>query len=140
MRSLRAYVLVGAVTWSIGLLAVWATTLTLHREALQSVVVDPVNRLWILDTAAPSFSTPVRGGAKLVAVDLATDNVAKTIVLPSSAVLPTTYINDVRFDLRQGKAGVAYITDSSVRGPGAIIVVDLDSGDSWRKLSGHPST
>jgi signal transduction histidine kinase len=39
VRSLRAYVLVGAVTWSVGLLAVWATTLTLHREALQSVVV-----------------------------------------------------------------------------------------------------
>jgi sugar lactone lactonase YvrE len=108
--------------------------------SVQSVVVDPVNRLWILDTAAPSFSTPVSGGAKLVAVDLATNKVAKTIVLPSSAILPTTYINDVRFDLRQGKAGVAYITDSSVRGPGAIIVVDLDSGDSWRKLSGHPST
>jgi type I restriction enzyme, R subunit len=42
--------------------------------------------------------------------------------------------------LRQGKAGVAYITDSSTSGPGAIIVVDLDSGESWRKLSGHPST
>jgi sugar lactone lactonase YvrE len=97
---------------------------------------DPVNRLWILDTAAPSFSPPVRGGAKLVAVDLATNKVAKTIVLPSVAILPTTYINDVRLDLRQGKACVAYITDSSVRGPGAIIVVDLDSGDSWRKLSG----
>jgi sugar lactone lactonase YvrE len=108
--------------------------------SVQSVVVDPVNRLWILDTAAPSFSRPVCGGAKLVAVDLATNKVAKTIVLPSSAILPTTYINDVRFDLRPGKAGVAYITDSSVRGPGAIIVVDLDSGDSWRKLSGHPST
>ena len=108
--------------------------------SVQSVVVDPANRLWILDTAAPSFSTPVSGGAKLVAVDLTTDKVVKTIVLPSSAVLPTTYINDVRFNLRQGKAGVAYITDSSVRGPGAIIVVDLDNGESWRKLSGHPST
>lgn len=78
--------------------------------------------------------------AKLVAVDLATDKVVKTIVFPSSTVLPTTYINDVRFDLRKGKAGVAYITDSSLTGPGGIIVVDLDSERSWRKLSGHPST
>ncbi len=108
--------------------------------SVQSVVVDPANRLWILDTAAPEFSTPVAGGAKLVAIDLATDKVVKTIVLSSSTVLPTTYINDVRFDLRQGKAGIAYITDSSVSGPGGIIVVDLDSGESWRKLSGHRST
>jgi len=108
--------------------------------SVQSVVVDPANRLWMLDTAAPGFSAPVVGGAKLVAVDLATDKVVKTIVLRSSTVLPSTYVNDVRFDLRRGKGGVAYITDSSIRGPGGIIVVDLDSGESWRKLSGHSST
>lgn len=108
--------------------------------SVQSVVVDAANRLWILDTAAPGFSTPVAGGAKLVAVDLTTDKVVKTIVLPSSTVLPTTYVNDVRFDLRRGKAGVAFITDSSISGPGGIIVVDLDSGESWRKLTGHKST
>jgi len=108
--------------------------------SVQSVVVDAANRLWILDTAAPGFSAPVVGGAKLVAVNLTTNKVVKNIVLPSSTVLPSTYINDVRFDLRQGKAGVAFITDSSISGPGGIIVVDLDSGESWRKLTGHKST
>jgi sugar lactone lactonase YvrE len=108
--------------------------------SVQSVVVDAANRLWILDTAAPGFSPPVSGGAKLIAVDLATNKVVKTIVLPETTVLPTTYINDVRFDLRQGKDGVAYITDSSIRGPGAILVVYIESGSSWRKLSGHRST
>jgi sugar lactone lactonase YvrE len=108
--------------------------------SVQSVVVDAASRLWILDTAAPGFSTPVAGAAKLVAVDLATNKVVKTIVLRASTVLTTTYINDVRFDLRRGKAGVAFITDSSISGPGGIIVVDLDSGESWRKLTGHRST
>jgi sugar lactone lactonase YvrE len=108
--------------------------------SVQSVVIDPLNRLWILDTAAPGFSAPVAGGAKLVAVDIATDKVIKTIVLSAHTVLSTTYINDVRFDLRQGKAGVAYITDSSINGPGGLIIVDLDSGESWRKLTGHAST
>jgi sugar lactone lactonase YvrE len=107
-------------------------------SSVQSVVVDPANRLWMLDTAAPSFAAPIAGAAKLVAVDLQSNKIVKTIVLPSSAVLSTTYLNDVRFDLRQGKAGIAYITDSSV--PGGIIMVDLDSGDSWRKLTGHYST
>lgn len=108
--------------------------------SVQSVVVDPTGRLWILDTAAPKFSKPIAGAAKLLAVDLATDKVVKTIVLPPSTVLPTTYINDVRFDLRKGKEGVAYITDSSVSGPGGIIVVDLASGESWRKLTGAKSS
>jgi sugar lactone lactonase YvrE len=107
--------------------------------SVQSVVVDAAHRLWILDTAAPGFSTPVAGGAKLIAVDLKPNKVVKTIVL-SSTILPTTYINDVRFDLRWGKAGVAFITDSSISGPGGIIVVDLDSGESWRRLTGHKSS
>ena len=109
-------------------------------SSVQSVVVDPANRLWILDTAAPNFSTSFIRAAKLVAVDLATNQVVKTIVFPVSTVLPTTYINDVRFDLRKGKAGVAYITDSAHDGPGGIIVVDLANGENWRRLSGHPST
>src|ERR1700677_2445711 len=108
--------------------------------SVQSVVGDALDRLWILDTAAPGFEEPKVGGAKLVAVDLATNEVVKTIVLPASVVLKTTYLNDVRFDLRKGKAGIAYITDSAHDGPGGIIVVDLASGESWRKLSGHPST
>jgi len=108
--------------------------------SVQSVVADAANRLWILDTGAPGFAAPIPGGAKLVAVDLATDKVVKTIVLDQNVVLPTTYVNDVRFDLRVGKAGVAYISDSSIKGPGGLIVVDLDSGHAIRRLSGHPST
>lgn len=108
--------------------------------SVQSVVVDPADRLWILDTAAPSFATPLAGGAKLVAVDLASNKVVRTIVLPPEVVLPTTYVNDVRFDLRQGSAGIAHITDSSTSGPGGIITVDLASGEAWRHLTGHAST
>jgi sugar lactone lactonase YvrE len=108
--------------------------------SVQSVVVDARNRLWMLDTASPSFSAPIAGGVKLVAIDLSTNKVAMTVVPGPTAVLPTTYVNDVRFDLRHGALGVAYITDSSASGPGGIIVVDLESRESWRKLSGHTST
>jgi sugar lactone lactonase YvrE len=108
--------------------------------SVQSVVADGVGRLWVLDTGAPGFKEPTEGGAKLVAVDLATGSIVKSIVFDRSAVLPTTYLNDVRFDLRQGAEGVAYITDSSVNGPGAIIVVDLSTGRARRRLNGHPTT
>jgi sugar lactone lactonase YvrE len=104
---------------------------------VQSVVVDGANRLWMLDTAAPSFGTPIIGGAKLVGVDLATNKVARTIVFPPDVVLTNSYLNDVRFDLRQGKGGIAYITDAVASG---IVVVDLASGRSWRRLTGDRST
>lgn len=106
--------------------------------SVQSVVVDPADRLWLLDTGSIEFGPPT--GPKLVGVDLTTDKVFKVIPFPPDVALPTTYLNDVRFDLRKGTAGVAYITDSAQKGPNGIIVVDLDTGKSRRRLNDHPST
>lgn len=106
--------------------------------SVQSVVVDAADRLWILDTGSVEFGPPV--GAKLVGVELSTNEVFTTIPFPPSVVLPTTYLNDIRIDLRKSTAGVAYITDSSPNGPNAIIVVDLDTGKTCRRLNNHRST
>jgi sugar lactone lactonase YvrE len=108
--------------------------------SVQSVVVDPADRLWVLDTGSPMFAPTRPGGPKLVCVDLANDIVGQVITFDPSVALPTTYLNDVRFDLRRGHAGIAYITDSADSGPNGIIVVDLDTGDAWRRLHDHPST
>ncbi|WP_239174452.1 major royal jelly family protein [Actinoplanes cyaneus] len=108
--------------------------------SVQSVVVDPADRLWVLDTGSPMFQPTSPGGPKLVCVDLDTDTVVRTIVFPPEVALPTTYLNDVRFDLRRGSEGMAFITDSSDQGPNGIIVVDLGTGESWRRLHEHPST
>lgn len=108
--------------------------------SVQSVVVDPNDRLWILDTGAIKMGKSDLGGPKLVGIDLEKNTVFKTIVFPREVALATSYPNDVRFDLKRGKGGLAYITDSSTEGANGIIVVDLDSGRSWRKLSDHPST
>lgn len=108
--------------------------------SVQSVVADGQGRLWVLDTAAPKFGPPLPGGAKLVAIDLKTNRIARTLVFPANVMRPQTYVNDMRFDFRVGKAGVAYVTDSSLSGVGGIIVMDLDSGSAIRRLSGHPST
>ena len=137
----------------------------------------------------------VPGGPKLVAIDLATNQVIKTILLPPETCGTNCYLNDVRFDLRVGDSGsqdpatmigshpaldpntppkdpkfptaerafgtpnaqgvtdlpvrdrsfgsnhgTAYITDSSSQGPNAIIVVDLATGKSMRRLNQHSST
>jgi sugar lactone lactonase YvrE len=116
-----------------------------HFISVQSVVVDPADRLWVLDTGSPLQKGALPGGPKLVAIDLATNKVLKTILLPPEVAGTTSYMNDVRFDLSKGNAigaiqGTAYITDSSSQGPNAIVVVDLSTGRSWRRLNNHPST
>jgi sugar lactone lactonase YvrE len=114
-----------------------------HAKALvsvQSVVIDPADRLWILDTGSPLFKPTKYGGPKMVCVDLNNDQIIKQILFPQDVALSSTYLNDVRFDLRRGKEGMAFITDSAQKGPNGIIVVDLASGDSWRRLHDHSST
>ena len=108
--------------------------------SVQSVVADGQGKLWALDTAAPNFSKPIKGGAKLVSIDLYTNKIDRIYTFSDDVVLDTTYLNDVRFDYRVGKCGYAYITDSSSNGPGAIIVVDLYSGRAFRRLNGAKST
>ena len=49
----------------------------------------------------------------MVCVDLKTDQIVKQILCPQDGALSTTYLNDVRFDLRRGKEGMAFITDSA---------------------------
>jgi sugar lactone lactonase YvrE len=107
---------------------------------VQSVVCDARNRLWILDTGSINFQPHLPNAAKLIAVDLATNQIVKTIVFPQDVALPTSYLNDVRFDLGRGSEGTAYLTDSADHGPNGIVVVDIASGKSWRRLNDHPST
>lgn len=111
-----------------------------HFISVQSVVVDAKNRLWVLDTGAPLMKQTVPGGPKLICIDLATNQVVKTIQFPPDVAGPTSYLNDVRFDLRAGRSGFAYITDSSAKGPNGIVVVDLGAGEGWRRLNDDPST
>ncbi len=167
-----------------------------HFVSVQSVVVDPADRLWVLDTGAPLLKNIVPGGPKLVCIDLATNQVLRTILLPPEACGANCYLNDVRFDLTVGDSGpqdpqtmigskpapnpnapprdpkfptaerspgspsllssrsvaegsasptgsalrgTAYITDSSSQGPNALIVVDLATGKSFRRLNQHVS-
>ncbi len=106
-----------------------------HWVCVQSIVVDHGNHLWVLDPAAPAMGALVPGGAKLVAIDLATNKVVKTIAFSDTVAPQGSYLNDVRFSPDDK---VAYITDSGAKG--ALIVVDLASGSARRVLDGDPST
>ncbi|KAI1822769.1 major royal jelly protein-domain-containing protein [Xylaria intraflava] len=115
-----------------------------HLIGVQSVVVDALDRLWILDTGrvlAPDgvLLSATYGGPKLVGVNLTTNEIFKTIIFPPSVAYADSYLNDVRFDLRssvtESGQGIAYITDSSQQGRNAIVIVDLGTSESWRHLA-----
>lgn len=120
-----------------------------YLTGVQSVVIDAQDRLWILDTGRTSTSDGTLlpaspGGPKLIGMDLETNEIIKTIVFSTDAAPALSYLNDVRFDLAsnltESGEGVAYITDSSAEGLNAIVVVDLGTGEAWRRLVLHPST
>lgn len=112
---------------------------------VQSVVIDALDRLWILDTGRALTPSGVLvqssyGGPKLIGVNLTDNSIFQTILFPQTVAYPDTYLNDVRFDLRPNSTasgqGLAYITDSSLEGRNGIIIVDLGTGESWRHLDG----
>lgn len=105
-----------------------------HFVCVQSVHVDGSDSLWILDPAAPMMKEIVKGGPKLVKVDLVKNEIVQTIPFGEDAAPKKSYLNDVRVDT---KTQTAFITDS---GLGAIVVVDLRSGKARRLLEDDHST
>ncbi len=101
---------------------------------VQSVVFDGADTVWALDPASPGFQGVVPGGAKLVAIDVATDTVRRVYPFPAEIAPEGSYLNDVRIDLEHD---AAYITDSHAS---ALVVVDLVSGEARRLLDDHRST
>ncbi len=108
--------------------------------SVQGLTIDKQGRLWLLDSGVIGTKPTKYGGPKLLAVDLKTDKIIKNIVFDRDIAGPDAYLNDVRVSLETGKAGTAFITDSSEKGPNSIVVVDLATGKAMRRLNAHPST
>ncbi|OAL06993.1 hypothetical protein IQ06DRAFT_288797 [Phaeosphaeriaceae sp. SRC1lsM3a] len=126
--------------------------------SVQALYITPKNEkrdetLWVVDTGrptitgeggAPSMPYAQPGGPKILGISLANDSVYATYTFPASVHFPDSYMNDIRFDLRANTTasgqGVAYIVDSSDEGRPGFIVLDLGTGQSWRRLTQHPST
>lgn len=103
-------------------------------QAVQSVVVDDKDRLWVLDTRNPQFKGVMEGGPRLYVFDLSNNSNEKQYKFSEGVFLPNSYFNDIRIDTENE---FAYLTDS---GNGAIVVLNLKTGESKRLLDNHSST
>ncbi|ALO15214.1 Molecular chaperone Hsp31 and glyoxalase 3 [Salinivirga cyanobacteriivorans] len=102
--------------------------------AVQSVFIDSNNNLWVLDTRNPRFSGVDSIGPVLYRFNLQTDQLVKQYNFNNNHFVQNSYFNDVRID---NEKQTAYITDS---GDGALIVLNLKTGNAKRVLNNHPAT
>jgi len=91
-------------------------------DSAQGIDIDSKGRIWLLDP----------GSATLRAFDGKTGERLKRIELSAEVKKVATYANDVRVDPTRGPEGFAYVSDTA---GGGVIVVDLSTGDSWRRLN-----
>jgi sugar lactone lactonase YvrE len=102
-----------------------------HFVNVNSVQIDD-NFLWVLD-AGSIFGQFIAGAPKLVKFDLNTNSIVQMVLIDTSVTPINCFLNDFRID---SESGYAYITDSGV---GAIIVVNLATGQCRRLLEEHGS-
>jgi sugar lactone lactonase YvrE len=100
----------------------------------QAVCVDEQDYLWIVDPASPQFSGAIEGAIKLVKINLKSDKVDRIYYFEPSVAGKSSYINDVRIDV---KHQIAYLTDSST---GAILILNLRTGRCKKVLEKHAAT
>ncbi|WP_157811645.1 SMP-30/gluconolactonase/LRE family protein [Pantoea rodasii] len=86
--------------------------------------------VWAVDQGAPQGEKPARGAAKLVAFDIDSGKTMKVIRFDEAALPEGGAPNDLRIH-----GNSAYVTDS---GLGGILIHDLDTGVTIRRLSGKP--
>lgn len=111
----------------------WQNGKDVHKKIVRpnSLRIGPDGNLWIVDTGAPSLGAdPLPGAAKLIVVNLKTNQVIRTISLGS--VSNTHSFFD---DLRIYKNHI-FMTDAA---DPAIIVLDLKTGKGRRLLENHPA-
>lgn len=101
--------------------------------AVQSVVIDDQDRLWVVDTGNPWFKGVI-ATPRLHQFDISSGRLVRTYPFPPEVSSGDSYLNDVRIDTERE---VAYLTDSQA---GGLVVLDLKSGSARKVLKDHPST
>ena len=85
------------------------------------------NHLWVTDSGDPFSEGVVPGAPKLVEIDLSTDPVVNTYLIPEKYAPKGSHLNDIKIAGRQ-----VFITES---GTGAILILDRTTGSLRRVLA-----
>src|SRR3569833_520116 len=101
---------------------------------VQNVVLDSLGQMWVVDSGIPpGKSAAVAGGAKIMAFNVTTRALIRTLVLPDNVLGHGMNANDLRVNNTAGKGGFAFITDASPSG--SLVALDLATGAAVRRLA-----
>lgn len=100
---------------------------------VQNIVLDDVNRLWVVDSGIPYRSPPGSdarfGGAKLMAFNATSNDLIRTYVIPQDLLAHGMNMNDLRLNTT---LGYAFMTDASRNS--SLVAINLDNGTGVRRL------
>jgi len=97
-----------------------------------SLRIGPDGLLWVVDTGTAQMGGAILPGApKLVAIDLQTNQVVRTLAL-TGVLKPTSFVDDLRLS-----GNTIYLTDAGVP---ALIILDKQTGQGRRVLENDAST
>lgn len=97
---------------------------------LNSVHVFADDTIWCLDQGSIGKDDPKHGAQKLVQLDARDGHILQVIRFGDDILPPGAKLNDLRFH-----GSVMYLSES---GLGALIVHDMNSGQTMRRLAGRP--
>ena len=103
-----------------------------HFVNVHSVCADADNHLWAVDDAAPHHQPRLKGGAKVVKIDLRSNQIVRAYAMDETVAPAGAVLGHMRV---LGKH--AFITES---GHGAFIILDQETGATRVVLRGHPKT
>ncbi|QJI40037.1 gluconolactonase [Pseudomonas sp. ADAK2] len=115
----------------------WAGKPTADGRGMSAVIgirTDPEGTVWILDMGGPQQQP------RLIAWNDHENRLQRLIVLPQNVLRPSSFTQDFVIDWRRQRI---YIADMTMNPSGesdypAIVVVDLQTGLSWRSLECYP--
>lgn len=100
---------------------------------VQNIVLDDVNRLWVVDSGipySPSSGSQARyGGAKLMAFNATTSNLLRTYIIPEDLLKHGMNMNDLRVNTT---LGYAFMTDASRNS--SLVAINLNNGSGVRRF------
>lgn len=105
------------------------------------MTLDKKGRLWVVDNGKLAGVPDIAyGAAKIMCFDLKSKKLLYSIPVLPPTLQKDAHLNDIRVDLKHGKSGTVYITNSSFGKTPSLIVVDIESGRTREVLVNHKST
>ncbi|WP_228377139.1 major royal jelly family protein [Chryseobacterium sp. FH2] len=103
--------------------------------------MDKNDVLWVLDDGKRSGQKEIpEGAAKVVGIDIHSQKILHTLVIPKPILSDDAHYNDLRVDLTHGEKGSIYIANSGFGERYSLVVIDIASGNCREVLLNHYST